>query len=99
MHWSEHKPSVTIYTGEDEWLEVGAWLYKNFDILSGISILPKADEDHSYEATPYEEITMLEYNDMFKKFPKQPIDWDVKEIEDNTTGSQELACTADACEI
>jgi ribonucleoside-diphosphate reductase alpha chain len=99
VHWSEHKPSVTIYTGEDEWLEVGAWLYKNFDILSGISILPKADEDHSYEATPYEEITMLEYNDMFKKFPKQPIDWDVKEIEDNTTGSQELACTADACEI
>jgi ribonucleoside-triphosphate reductase len=99
VHWSEHKPSVTIYTDEDEWLEVGAWLYKNFDILSGISILPKADEDHSYEATPYEEITMLEYNHLMKTFPKKNIDWDIKEIEDNTIGSQELACTADACEI
>jgi len=99
VHWSEHKPSVTIYTDEDEWLEVGAWLYKNFDILSGISILPKADENHSYEATPYEEITMLEYNDLMKTFPSHRIDWDIKEGDDNTIGSQELACTADACEI
>ena len=99
VHWSEHKPSVTIYTGEDEWLEVAAWLYKNFDILSGISILPKADESHSYEATPYEEITMSEYNRLMKSFPSQKIDWDVNEVVDNTTGSQELACTGDACEI
>ena len=99
VHWSEHKPSVTIYTGEDEWLEVAAWLYKNFDILSGISILPKADESHSYEATPYEEITMSEYNRLMKSYPSQKIDWDVNEVVDNTTGSQELACTGDACEI
>ena len=96
LHWCEHKPSVTIYVGEDEWLSVGAWCYDNFDILSGVSFLPKSDDDHSYVAAPYEEITKEEHN----AFKIKPIVWsDVEEAEDNTTSSQELACTADACEI
>ena len=97
VHWCEHKPSVTIYVGEDEWLDVGAWCYKNFEILSGVSFLPKADDHHVYQQAPYEEISASEY----AKFPKpKEIDWEsVRENEDNTIGSQELACTGDACEI
>ena len=97
LHWCEHKPSVTIYVGEDEWLEVGAWCYKNFDIVSGVSFLPRADDSHSYEVAPYEEITKEEYS----MFPKtKAIDWlSVREDDDNTIGSQELACTGDKCEI
>jgi len=97
LHWCEHKPSVTIYVAENEWLRVGSWCYDNFDILSGVSFLPKADDAHAYTAAPYEEITAKEY----KEFPKlKDINWyAVKEGEDNTTGSQELACTGDACEI
>jgi len=97
LHWCEHKPSVTISVAEDEWMEVGAWCYKNFDILSGVSFLPKADDSHSYEVTPYEEITKDEFSKA-KKISK--IDWDsIVEYEDNTTSSQELACTGDKCEI
>ena len=97
LHWCEHKPSVTIYVGEDEWLEVGAWCYKNFDIISGVSFLPRADDSHSYEVAPYEEITKEEYS----MFPKtKAIDWrSIREDDDNTIGSQELACTGDKCEI
>ena len=97
VHWCEHKPSVTIYVGEDEWMEVGSWCYKNFDILSGVSFLPRADDSHSYEVAPYEEIT----KETFSSSPKvSKIDWDsVLEGEDNTIGSQELACTGDKCEI
>jgi ribonucleoside-triphosphate reductase len=97
LHWCEHKPSVTIYVAEDEWLKVGSWCYDNFDILSGVSFLPKADDAHIYQQAPYEEITKEEY----KNYPKlKDIDWySVVEDSDNTTGSQELACTGDACEI
>jgi len=97
LHWCEHKPSVTIYVGEDEWLAVGAWCYKNFDIVSGVSFLPRADDSHSYEVAPYEEITKEEYS----TFPRtKPINWEsVVEDDDNTVGSQELACTGDKCEI
>ena len=99
MYWCEHKPSVTIYVAEDEWLSVGAWCWENFDILSGVSFLPKADDAHIYQAAPYEEITSEEYNAMLKK-TSFTIDWDkVVENEDNTIGSQEMACVADACEI
>lgn len=99
IHWCEHKPSVTIYIAEDEWLAVGAWCWDNFDILSGVSFLPKADDAHIYEAAPYEEINSEAYNAMLKK-TNLAIDWDsVVEENDNTTGSQELACTAGACEI
>ena len=97
INWCEHKPSVTIYVGEDEWLEVGAWCYQNFDIVSGVSFLTRADDSHSYEVAPYEEITKEEYS----MFPKsKPIKWEsVVEDDDNTIGSQELACTGDKCEI
>lgn len=97
LHWCEHKPSITVYVGEDEWLEVGAWCYENFDILSGVSFLPRLDGDHVYQAAPYEEMTRKEY-----AMHKQPsnINWSlVSENQDYTTSSQEFACTADACEI
>ena len=97
LHWCEHKPSVTISVGENEWMDVGAWCYKNFDILSGVSFMPKADDSHSYEVTPYEEITKEEFSKT-KKVLK--IDWDsIVEHEDNTTSSQELACSGDKCDI
>jgi ribonucleoside-triphosphate reductase len=97
LNWCEHKPSVTIYVEEDEWLAVGAWCWHNFDIISGVSFLPKADDAHIYEAAPYEEITSMEYS---KLKANRSIDWaSVSEGEDNTTGSQELACMAGACEI
>ena len=99
LNWCEHKPSVTIYVTENEWLEVGAWCWENFDILSGVSFLPKADDAHIYEAAPYEEVSSKEYAELYKK-TNVSIDWDkVIEEDDNTIGSQELACTAGACEI
>ncbi len=99
LYWCEHKPSVTIYIAEDEWLAVGAWCWQNFYILSGVSFLPKADDAHIYEAAPYEEISNTKYRELTKKAAKV-IDWDkVIELDDNTIGSQELACTGDACEI
>ena len=97
VNWCEHKPSVTIYVGESEWMSVGAWCYDNFDVLSGVSFLPRADDSHSYEVAPYEEITKEQFSSYTK--PKV-IDWDaIEEHEDNTIGSQELACTGDKCEI
>jgi|TARA_R110002020_G_scaffold382991_1_gene593662 ribonucleoside-triphosphate reductase len=99
LYWCEHKPSVTIYVGEDEWLSVGAWCWDNFDIISGVSFLPKADDAHIYEAAPYEEVTTDVWGELYEK-TKSPIDWDnISEEDDYTIGSQELACTADACEI
>jgi len=97
LYWCEHKPSVTISIAEDEWMDVGAWCYKNFDILSGVSFMPKADDSHSYEVAPYEEIT----KETFSSFPKvSKIEWDeIEEHEDNTIGSQELACSGDKCDI
>jgi len=97
--WCEHKPSITVFVKENEWLEVGAWVYRNFDMCSGISFLPHSD--HIYRQAPYQEITKKEYNEAMKMMPKE-IDW-TKIIEyekdDNTTGQQELACTGGACEI
>ena len=99
MHWCEHKPSVTIYVAEDEWFAVGSWCWENFDIVSGVSFLPKADDAHIYEAAPYEEVTTDVWGELYEK-TKSPIDWDsISEEDDYTIGSQELACTADACEI
>lgn len=97
-HWCEHKPSITVYVGEDEWLEVGAWVYKNFDSLSGVSFLPR--EKHSYRQAPYQEITKEDYELFVSRMPAV-VDWSgVAEFEkeDNTTGSQELACVAGYCE-
>ena len=98
-YWCEHKPSVTISVKENEWMEVGAWVYKHFDEVSGISFLPFSD--HTYKQAPYQDCTEDEYDAMVSKMPKS-IDWSWLqdyEKEDTTTGGRELACTADACEV
>ena len=98
-HWCEHKPSVTITVKEHEWMQVGAWVYDNFDYMSGISFLPFSE--HSYKQAPYQDCTEEEYNDLLSKMPKN-VDW-LKladyEKSDMTIGSQELACAAGFCEI
>ena len=99
LNWCEHKPSITVSVRENEWVEVGAWVYKNFNILSGVSFLPHADDDHSYESAPYEDCSPETYRKLAKTLPAE-IDWNsVKEEEDQTTSSQEFACMAGACEI
>jgi ribonucleoside-triphosphate reductase len=98
-HWCEHKPSITVNVREHEWLEVGAWVYKNFDEVSGISFLPHSD--HIYRQAPYQEIDKVKYKELMKSMPKA-IDWSLLseyEKEDNTLGSQTFACSGDACEI
>lgn len=96
-HWCEHKPSCTVYVKEHEWVEVGAWVWKNFDRISGISFLPHSD--HVYQQAPYEDITEEQYEEMLSKMPKG-IDWSAMiEDKDNTEASQTLACVAGACEI
>jgi ribonucleoside-diphosphate reductase alpha chain len=97
--WTEHNPSVTVNIAEDEWLEVGAWVYKNFDAIGGISFLPASE--HSYKQAPYQEITKEEHEEAFAKMPKN-IPWQslpLYELEDTTTGTQDLACVAGACEV
>ena len=99
-HWCEHKPSITVYVREHEWLEVGAWVYSNFDLVSGVSFLPHTD--HVYKQAPYQEITKDEYELALSKMPAS-IDWTrLSEYEtgDNTTVAHELACSAaGGCEI
>ena len=96
-HFCNHKPSVTINVREHEWMEVGAWVYKYFDEISGISFLPHSD--HSYQQAPYQECTKEEYQNLLVSTPSK-IDWSTfREEEDNTEGSQTLACTGNACEI
>ena len=99
LAWCEHKPSVTITVRDAEWMEVGAWVYENFDICSGISFLPHSD--HTYAQAPYQDIDKEQYETLKKQMPSQ-IDWTalaLYEKEDSTSGSQTLACTAGACEI
>lgn len=95
LHWCEHKPSCTVYVRENEWLEVAAWVWKNWKILNGVSFFPL--DDHIYPQAPYEEITAEEYKEMIDKFPKE-LTFDVVETVDVTTASQELACVGGACE-
>ena len=98
-HFCEHKPSVTISVKEDEWPEVGAWVYNHFDEMSGVSFLPFSD--HVYQQAPYQDCTKEEYETLQAKMPKD-IDWTMLakyEKRDSTTGSQELACVAGGCEI
>ena len=97
--WCEHKPSITVYYTDDEFLQVAQWIWDNFDTVSGISLLPVSD--HVYQQAPYEAIDKEKYKELVKAMPKD-IDWtDLENFEkdDNTTGSQELACTGGACEI
>ena len=98
--WCEHKPSITVSVKEDEWMEVGAWVYKHFDEVSGISFLPHSD--HSYKQAPYQQVTETEYLELLAKMPSS-IRWEdlsFYETEDGTSGTQTLACTSDGnCEI
>ena len=98
QNWTDHNPSVTIYVGEDEWAEVGAWVWKHWDEVCGVSFLPREDDSHTYAQAPYEEITQDEYDDLLFSMPT--LDFSkYTEVFDNTTSSQELACTAGICEI
>ena len=97
-HWCEHKPSVTISVRDEEWMEVGAFVFKHFDEMSGVSFLPHSD--HTYQQAPYQECTEEVYDDFSSKFGH--IDWDKfqsYEKEDNTQSSQTFACSGDSCEI
>jgi ribonucleoside-diphosphate reductase alpha chain len=98
-HWCEHKPSVTISVRDHEWLEVGAFVYKHFDEMSGVSFLPHSD--HTYQQAPYQDCTEAEYEALKAKLPSE-INWkDLANYEDtdNTIGSQSLACSSGSCEI
>jgi len=98
-NWCEHKPSITISVKEDEWMSVGAWTFNNFEYMSGVSFLPFAD--HSYRQAPYQDCTKSEYETLLRKMPKE-VDWSKLseyEKQDMTIGSQELACSADGCEV
>jgi len=97
--WCEHKPSITVNVREEEWPEVGGWVYKNFDVISGVSFLPF--EDHSYKQAPYQECSKEEYEALIEKMPKE-INWDDLrhyEKEDSTVGSAQFACSAEGCEV
>jgi ribonucleoside-triphosphate reductase (thioredoxin) len=97
-HWCEHKPSVTINVRADEWFEVGAFVYKHFDEMSGVSFLPYSE--HTYQQAPYQEVDEATYQDALAKMPKE-IDWtklSEYEAEDNTVGTQTFACVG-SCEI
>ena len=98
-HWCEHKPSCTVSVKESEWMEVGAWVYKHFDEVSGVSFLPHSD--HTYQQAPYQDIDEKKFKEELKKMPTN-VDFEKLsdyEDEDNTTGTQELSCTAGACEL
>lgn len=95
-YWCEHKPSITVYYRDDEYLAIGDWIYNNFDSVSGISFLPYSD--HTYEQAPYEQITKKEYDKQMKDFPTE-FNWDIEEESDTTEGSQTLACVGNSCEI
>ena len=99
QNWCEHKPSVTISVKEEEWVDTAAWVYENFDEISGISFLPFSD--HTYKQAPYQDCTKEEYEEMESKMPKN-VDWSkLSEYEqkDFTVASQELACSAGVCEV
>ena len=98
-HWCEHKPSVTISVRDHEWMEVGAWVYKHFDEVSGVSFLPHSD--HTYQQAPYQDCTKAEYEELKSLMPER-IDWaalSAYEKEDTTKSSQTFACSSGVCEI
>lgn len=100
-NYAEHTISMTVYVGKEEWIRVANWLWDNWDIVNGVSFLPKADDDHIYQLAPFEEINEKTYNKLIKSFPE--IDFallEKYEKEDNTIGSSELACSGEkGCEI
>ena len=97
--WCEHKPSITVSVKEDEWMEVGSWVWKHFDEVSGVSFLPFSD--HTYKQAPYQDCTEEEYKELLKALPKD-INWAELgdyEKEDNTAGTQTFACSGNSCEV
>jgi ribonucleoside-triphosphate reductase (thioredoxin) len=97
--WCDHKPSITVTVKENEWMEVGAWVWNHFDEMSGVSFLPFSD--HTYRQAPFQDCSKEQYEELLKKMPKT-INWSelsMFEKEDNTIGSQELACSGSSCEI
>jgi ribonucleoside-diphosphate reductase alpha chain len=97
-HWTEHNVSITVYVRDHEWLEVGAWVYKNFDAVAGVSFLPHSE--HSYQQAPYTECSATEYEEALSKMPS--FDWEALadfERDDKTVNVKELACSAGQCEL
>jgi ribonucleoside-diphosphate reductase alpha chain len=98
-HWCEHKPSITCNVRKDEWFEVGAFVYKHFDEMSGVSFLPY--NEHTYQQAPYQEVGKSDYSMLLSLMPKT-IDWaglSEYEKDDNTVAMQTMACSGDVCEI
>ena len=98
-HWCEHKPSITVNVQKNEWLEVGAFVYKHFDEMSGVSFLPY--NEHTYQQAPYQEVGKSDYKTLLSVMPDK-IDWAKLasyESEDNTVAMQTMACSGDVCEI
>lgn len=99
-HWCEHKPSCTILVRNEEWLEVGAWVYRHFDRISGLSFFPHSELDTVYNQLPYRECTEAEYRKALERFPIfNQGDFERYEKVDNTIGAQELACSSGQCEL
>ena len=98
-HWCEHKPSITVTIKEQEWMDVGSWVYEYFNEISGVSFLPFSD--HTYKQAPYQDCTKKEYEKLLAKMPKN-IQWNelkIYENEDNTAGTQTYACSGTSCEV
>ena len=98
-HWCEHKPSATVYYTDQDYMDVGAWVWKNFDSISGVSFLPKSD--HVYVQAPYEAISKEKYTELVSKIPTD-VNWsDLVEFEkeDNTKAAKDLACSGGVCEV
>ncbi len=97
-YWCEHNQSITVYVKDDEWFEIGNWVYKNWDIVCGVSFLPY--DGGNYELAPYEEIDKHTFEKLKEKFPKIDYNELTKyEKEDNTSGSKSYACVGDLCEL
>jgi len=100
-HWCDHKPSCTVYIGKDEWFDVAAWLWDNFEHVSGISFLPKDESEHRYSQLPYQDASEEEVATLESKMPLE-IDWDAMskfEQSDLTAGAKTYACSGDKCEL
>lgn len=98
-HWTEHNPSITVSVKDEEWIEVAHWVYQNWDDVGGLSFLPF--DEHTYKQAPYQECDETTYKQFYHDTPKV-IDWSLLssyEFEDNTVGTQALACTSGACDL
>lgn len=98
-HWCDHNPSITVTVREDEWMRVGAWVYDNFDSMTGVSFLPHSD--HVYRQAPYEELDGPAFLELLDATPKSVAWGELSAVEkaDNTTGTQELNCSAGGCDV